>query len=98
MGWNCKMKFIKEFLSFIVPAGDGNSVQMAVFLAGLALATALIAPPFLDKAAKTYADNRAFGIDTVITGSIEKSERKTIRRSVLDGDQEVCTTGNGETC
>ncbi len=92
------MKIIQEFFAFILPSGNGHSVQMAVFLAGLALATALIAPPFLDKAAKTYADNRAFGIDTVITGSIEKAERRTIRRSVLDGDAEVCTTSNGETC
>lgn len=92
------MKFIQEFFAFVLPSRSGHSVQMAIFLSALALATALIAPPFLDKAAKTYADNRSFGIDTVITGSIDRAERKTLRRSVLDDGAQTCTLSTGESC
>jgi hypothetical protein len=78
------MKIIEEIISFILPNREGHSVGMALFIAAIAVATALIAPPFLNGAADRYADNRAFGIDTVITGSVEKAKRHTIRKSVLD--------------
>lgn len=78
------IKFLQECLSFFLPAREGHSVQWAVFLGAIAVVTAIVAPPMLDKAAKTYADNRAFGIDQVITSSIEKKKRYTVRKSVLD--------------
>ena len=61
-----------------------TSVQLAAFFGALAILVALIGTPYLDKAAKSYAENKAFGIDRVITGSVNKSKRYTVRKSVLD--------------
>lgn len=78
------MKIIDEITAFLLPFREGQSVQWTAFLGAVAIATALIVPPILDNAAKTYADNRAFGIDRVITGSVEESRRYTVRKSILD--------------
>ena len=80
------MKTLTEILAFIMPNSDGQSLQLAVFFSAVALAAALLSAPLLDRAAETYAENRAFGIDRVITGSVE-GKRYTIRKSVLDNDQ-----------
>ena len=80
------MKTLTEILAFFMPNSDGQSLQLAVFFSAVALAAALLSAPLLDRAAETYAENRAFGIDRVITGSVE-GKRYTIRKSVLDNDQ-----------
>ena len=78
----------KQILDAVKTFGGDRSgqstVQMAAFFGALAVVVALVGAPLLDKASKEYADNRAFGIDQVITGSIEKSKRYTVRKSVLD--------------
>lgn len=78
------MKIIDEVLGFLLPNRDGHSVGIALFFGAVAVATALIATPFLDRAAVQYAENRAFGIDRVMTGSVDQPRRYTVRRSVLD--------------
>ncbi|MEM9279638.1 MAG: hypothetical protein AAGA76_13795, partial [Pseudomonadota bacterium] len=61
-----------------------SSVQLAAFFSALAVAVALMSAPMLNHASKQYAENRALGIDNVITGSVEKTKRYTVRKSVLD--------------
>ena len=78
------MKLIKEFFSILLPQRAGHSLQFAVFLSAVAVVFAVVGVPMLDRAAEELADNRSFGIDRVITSSVKKLERKTIRRSVLD--------------
>ncbi|MEM7290396.1 MAG: hypothetical protein AAF412_08545 [Pseudomonadota bacterium] len=82
------MKVFKEILALIVPNTRGQTFQWAVFIGAIAFATALFAPPALDKAAKNYAESRGLGIDQVVTGSVEqRAKRYTIRKSVLDDQQ-----------
>lgn len=65
-------------------AGGGASVQAALLFGAVAMALAVLAAPMLQSATAFYAENRAFGIDRVMTGSIEKGKRHTVRHSVLD--------------
>ena len=60
------------------------SVQAALLFGAVAMALAVLAAPMLQSATAFYAENRAFGIDRVMTGSIEKGKRHTVRHSVLD--------------
>ncbi len=81
------MKTVREIFSFLMPNVAGQSVHMAMFLSAVALAVALLGVPMLDRAAQVYADNKAFGIDQVITSSVDRTKRYTVRKSVLDDDQ-----------
>jgi hypothetical protein len=62
----------------------GAAVQSALLFGAIAMALSVLIAPQLKNVADTYAENRALGIDRVITGSIEKPKRYTIRKSVLD--------------
>jgi len=63
----------------------GNiTVQSALLFGAVALSLSVLAAPLLNEAANRHAENRALGIDRVVTGSIEKSRTYTIRKSVLD--------------
>lgn len=62
----------------------GASVQAALMFGAVAIALAVLVTPQVEKAADIYAQNRALGIDRVLTGSIEKSRRYSVRKSVLD--------------
>jgi hypothetical protein len=75
------------------------TVQTALLFGGIALAAAVLAAPLLQGAAGYYAQNRAFGIDRVMTGGIAKGERVTIRKSVLSGEaQVICDAANAKSC
>lgn len=76
--------FTRHLVSFKRSNSGETTVQLATFFAAVAVVVALVSTPFLDKAAKEYAENRSFGIDQVITGSVDETKRYTIRKSVLD--------------
>ena len=83
------MRTIHQILSsrasrFSNHAGGGASVQAALLFGAVAMALAVLAAPMLQSATEFYAENRAFGIDRVMTGSIAKGKRHTVRHSVLD--------------
>jgi hypothetical protein len=61
-----------------------STVQTAMLFGAVAMALSVLVAPQLKNAADTYAENRALGLDRVITGSINKSKQYTIRKSVLD--------------
>ncbi len=64
--------------------GGGASVQAAMLFGAIGMAMAVLAAPMLQGAVDYYADNRAFGLDRVMTGSVEKGDRYTVRKSVLN--------------
>lgn len=75
------------------------TVQTALLFGGIALAVAVLAAPMLQGAAGYYAQNRAFGIDRVMTGGVAKGERVTIRKSVLSGEaQVICDAASAKSC
>ncbi len=62
-------------------------MQTALLFGAVAMALSVLVAPQLKNAADIYAQNRALGIDRVMTGSIprdEKAKTYTIRKSVLD--------------
>jgi hypothetical protein len=79
--------------------GGSSATQTALLFGGIALAVAVLAAPMLQAGANYYAQNRAFGIDRVMTGGVAKTERVTVRRSVLDGgSQGICDPAKGKSC
>ncbi len=74
--------------------GGGASVQAAMLFGAIGMAMAVLAAPMLQGAVDYYADNRAFGLDRVMTGSVEKGNRYTVRKSVLAED--TTTTCDGK--
>ncbi|MEM9332661.1 MAG: hypothetical protein AAGA53_15155 [Pseudomonadota bacterium] len=83
-----KQRFVPLLADFLKSHSGETSVQLAAFFSALAVVVALMSAPMLDKAAKQYAENRSLGIDRVITGSVEKNKRYTVRKSVLDKFEE----------
>ena len=80
--------FTRHLINFRSSQSGETSVQLAAFFSAVAVVVALVSTPFLDKAAKEYAENRSFGIDQVITGSVNKTKRYTVRKSVFDKNPE----------
>ena len=73
--------------------------QMAFLVAGVSLAVAVLAAPVLQGAVAGYAQNRALGIDRVMTGSVSDGKRVTVRRSVLSENPTViCASGSRQSC
>jgi hypothetical protein len=69
---------------FVRHEGGGASLQAAMLFGAIGMAMAVLVAPMLQGAVDYYADNRALGIDRVMTGGIAKGDRKTVRKSVLD--------------
>lgn len=61
-----------------------TSVQTALWFGAIAMAVSVLAAPKLHDAVDLYAENRAFGIDRVMTGSVKQTKQYTVRKSVLD--------------
>lgn len=78
------IKFRNRPESFRMNEGGNVTVQSALLFGAVALSLSVLAAPHLKDAADTYAENRALGIDRMMTGSIEKGRTYTIRKSVLD--------------
>jgi hypothetical protein len=73
--------------------------QTALLIAGISLAVAVLAAPMLQGAADSYAQNRGFGIDRVLTGAVGTSHRVTVRQSVLSENPTVlCSSGSAQLC
>lgn len=77
----------KHLKAFLPSASGESSVQLAAFFGALAVLVALVSTPFLDKASKQFAENQSFGVDPVVTSSVKKPKRYTIRKSVLDNQK-----------
>lgn len=74
-------------------------IRTTMWLGAVGLGLAVLAAPLLDSASRKYAENRAFGIDRVLTGSVGNSKRYTVRKSVLQsGETRICENRNSEDC
>jgi len=62
----------------------GSSVQIALMFGAVAMALSVLVAPQVKNAVDIYAENKALGIDRVVTGSIKPAKEYTIRKSVLD--------------
>lgn len=71
----------------------GLTLQMALAFSALAVAGALfLAPAFQvvgDRYANNYGDSDGYGIDRTVTGSVSRSQRYTVRRSVFSTEPEI---------
>lgn len=73
-----------QFRAFKKNQNGSSTVQVALMFGAVAMALSVLAAPQLQNAVEIYAENKALGIDRVITGSINSSREYTVRKSVLD--------------
>ena len=69
---------------FRTDAKGGATLQAAMLFGAVAMALSVLIAPQLKGVVDTYAENRALGIDKVITGNVKPVKQITIRKSVLD--------------
>ena len=84
---------LAKIAASLLPGTRGGPLQIAILCSAIVVVFAMFVSPRLNDAAIEYVDNRNYGVDTVVTGSIDQSEgtnevapvkRYTIRKSVLD--------------
>lgn len=73
----------------------GATVQTALLFGAVGLGMAVLVAPVLQDAAHYYAENRAFGIDRVITGTVgdPATNKYRVRRSVISDQVEIICNG-----
>lgn len=74
----------KKIVDFQNNQYGGSTVQIALMFGAVAMALSVLVAPQVRNAVDVYAENKALGIDRVITGSIKPAKQYTIRKSVLD--------------
>lgn len=81
---------------FIIRNEGSSSVRNALVFAGAGVALAILGAPLLQNATDRYAGN-GYGIDRVMTGSIDRPARYTVRRSVLNNEEiRLCRHTGGQ--
>jgi len=78
-------------------AKGSPGVRNALMFAGAGVALAILGAPLMQGASDRYANN-GYGIDRVMTGSINKPARYTVRRSVLGGEELRLCGRSGREC
>jgi len=69
-------------------------LKTVLLFSSVALALSVLAAPVLQQASEKYAQNKAFGIDHVLTGSVKKSNRYVVRKSVLSQKEQRLELSN----
>ena len=72
-------------------------VRNALMFAGVGVALAILGAPLMQSASDRYASS-GYGIDRMMTGSIDKPARYTVRRSVLGGEDLRLCGRSGREC
>jgi len=83
---NIRAKTQRRGSRFVADSKGMTSIEMAVMFGVIAIGFTVFITPYLANESKRLAENELLfgnGIDNTVTGSIPKSGRYTIRRSVL---------------
>ncbi len=84
---------LARILATVLPGTTAGPLQLAILCSAVVVVIAIAASPKLNEAAIEYVDNKHYGVDRVVTGSVVNSagtndvvpvKRYTIRKSVLD--------------
>lgn len=83
----------KLFKSFAENQSGETAVQTTLVFSAAVVVGVLVTVPMLNNASKDYAYNKNYGIDTVVTSSIDskkssKTKRYIVRKSIFDAVEE----------
>lgn len=93
------LKLTESVLGFARNKSADMQLKMALLLGAIALAFSVLAAPMLETASVNYAENKSYGIDRVLTGSINGAKRYRVRKSVLDQNiQDDCWQNSSTVC
>lgn len=72
----------------------GMTLRAAIFFGVGAVLLSVLAVPTLQTYSDQYAESRGYGIDHVMTGSIKKTKRYILHKSVLSKNAvHICANG-----
>lgn len=88
--------------NYVKDQSGETSLSIAIFFSLAVAFTAILAVPFLDKTSREYADNKAYGVDSLTTSSVRsggKPNTYIMRRSIFDkGLTKICKSSNQSSC
>jgi len=89
-----------EFLTGSTESNQGFVTLRATLIFSVAaIVLAILVAPMLDDYSEHYAQTRGYGIDGVVTGSVEKPKRYVLQRSVLSiTPVKICANGEIDKC
>lgn len=77
-----------KFSKFARNTSGNITLKSALLIGAIAMALSVLTAPLLQDATESFTENSAMGIDRVLTGSVSKTEKYLIRRSVLSDKEE----------
>lgn len=76
-------KIVTVIAALVLNKSGGTSMRFALVVAAVSIISALVIPMAMEESSLLASFERQ-NIDTIITGSVKKPKRYTIRKSVLD--------------
>jgi len=87
------------FVQFFENKEGGGLLRSVMLFGALMMAGSIVAASFLDDYSAQYAANQGYGIDGTVTGSVKKTKRYTLQRSILSPTTvQICTDGTRGNC
>lgn len=87
------------FVQFFENKEGGTLLRSVMLFGAVVMAGSIMAASFLDDYSAQYAANQGYGIDGTVTGSVSKTKRYTLQRSVLSPTTvRICADGTRGNC
>ena len=87
------------FVQFFENKEGGKLLRSVVLFGAAAIAGSIMAASFLDDYSEQYAASQGYGIDGTVTGSVNKTKRYTLQKSVLSPKTvQICADGTHGDC
>lgn len=89
-------KFLEQFAN---NNSGGTALRSAIIFGVAVMALSIVAAPALQDYSEQYASNHGYGIDGVTTGSVTKTKRYVLHRSVLSKEMvKICVNVDEDVC
>lgn len=80
-------------------SADKTAIKTAIVFAAIGMGLAVLVAPALHNSVSSYAQNHGGSIDRIQTGSVQRGDRYTIRKSVLSaGTEKICHNKHSSAC
>lgn len=90
---------MSEFFVQYFENKEGGLLRSVMLFGVGVMAISIAGASFLDDYSEQYAENQGYGIDGTVTGSVTKTKRYTLQRSVLSAETVlICTDGTRGNC
>lgn len=87
------------FVQFFENKEGGGLLRSVMLFGAVMMAGSIVAASYLSDYSEQYAANQGYGIDGTMTGSVTKTKRYTLQKSVLSPTTvRICADGTRGKC